>query len=574
MTEKRRLGPEPFEQAFKALTGHDEAHDWQRSLAALSDCRSMTIRIPTGLGKTEGIMSVWMWNRLLGGKCTDSWPRRLVWCLPMRVLVEQVLDTAAEIAERLPAECRPIVAPIMGGEDAGEWYLWPERPAVLVGTQDMLLSRALNRGYGSGRARWPMEYGLLHHDALWVMDEIQLMDVGLATSAQLQAYRDYDRPKALRPCHTWWMSATLQPDWLHTVDTADRHAEWARDPIVIGEKDKTNGLWSIKKSVDRQEFGTNKKDVFDFAEKIADEHSKIAKSQQGRVTLVVCNKVDRAVETYEALLSIRREEDLELIHSRFRPEERKRWRAEFLNRAACEQGDTDRIIVATQVIEAGVDISANCLITELAPWPSLVQRFGRCARYGGSGRVLVVKRGEDEKTALPYANEELKNAWKALGSIDDVGIDTLEQYESSLKTEEKARLYPYEPEHLLLRSEFDELFDTTPDLTGADLDISRFIRSGDERDLQVFWREVSVDQTPGKEDQPQRDELCPVPFLEARAWLCEPKKPRLRKSMRAWVWDWLDGEWKSATRDILLPGRIVCVDARCGGYLVELCAAE
>jgi CRISPR-associated endonuclease/helicase Cas3 len=28
--------------------------------------------------------------------------------------------------------------------------------------------------------------------------------------------------------------------------------------------------------------------------------------------------------------------------------------------------------VATQVVEAGVDISARTLITELAPWPGLV----------------------------------------------------------------------------------------------------------------------------------------------------------------------------------------------------------
>jgi len=33
----------------------------------------------------------------------------------------------------------------------------------------MLLSRALNRGYASGRARWPVEFGLLNQDALWVM---------------------------------------------------------------------------------------------------------------------------------------------------------------------------------------------------------------------------------------------------------------------------------------------------------------------------------------------------------------------------------------------------------------------
>ena len=40
------------------------------------------------------------------------------------------------------------------------------------------------------------------------------------------------------------------------------------------------------------------------------------------------------------------------------------------------QAGVDRIIVATQVVEAGVDISATTLVTELSPWSSLVQRFG------------------------------------------------------------------------------------------------------------------------------------------------------------------------------------------------------
>lgn len=52
----------------------------------------------------------------------------------------------------------------------------------------------------------------------------------------------------------------------------------------------------------------------------------------------------------------------------------------------------------------------------------------------------------------------------------------MESHEESLSPERRVRLYPYAPAHLLLRREFDELFDTTPDLTGADLDISRFIR--------------------------------------------------------------------------------------------------
>ena len=55
----------------------------------------------------------------------------------------------------------------MGGEDSGEWDIHPEREAILIGTQDMLLSRALNRGYGMSRYRWPMHFGLLNNDALW-----------------------------------------------------------------------------------------------------------------------------------------------------------------------------------------------------------------------------------------------------------------------------------------------------------------------------------------------------------------------------------------------------------------------
>ena len=262
-----------------------------------------------------------------------------------------------------------------------------------------------------------------------------------------------------------------------------------------------------------------------------------------------------------------------MVHSRFRPAEREGWRDRFLSRAACSR-DADRIIVATQVVEAGVDISAGCLITELSPWPSLVQRFGRCARYGGTGRVLVVDRGRGETTVAPYLPEELESAWEALHALQDVGIAALESHEESLTPDARAALYPFNPAHLLLRREFDELFDTTPDLTGADLDISRFIRSGDERDLQVFWVDLAKAESPGRKRRPQRRELCAVPFLKARNWLCGEesktnRKPKLLPRTRAWVWDWIDGEWKRADRASLLPGRVVCVAAACGGYRTD-----
>lgn len=564
-------------------------HDWQQSLAAAQAPRSRLVRIPTGMGKTLGVLAAWAWHRL--HLRNDTWPRRLVWCLPMRVLVEQTDDVVRGALDRLALlwdgtadhTGKVGVHLLMGGADpGGDWNLFPEECAVLIGTQDMLLSRALNRGYASGRARWPLEFGLLSHDALWVMDEVQLMDVGLATSAQLQAFHDQDAGKGFRPRHTWWMSATLQPFWLKSVDTESRYDDWPRDPSIIPIAQRGSGLGSIRKTLTLASIGAEEAKA--FAERAFDEHRKfVDDGEHGRITLVVCNTVHRACATFDALHALVPAQHVELVHSRFRPAERVAWRQRFLSRAACAAG-VDRIIVTTQVVEAGVDISAGCVVTDLAPWPSLVQRFGRCARYGGSGAVLVVDRGRDESNAPPYGVEELEAAWAALGNIGDldgdVGIARLEAFEDGLDDEGRKTLYPYDPRHLLLRREFAELFDTTPDLTGADLDISRFIRSGEERDLLVFWLDIpkqqkgAPKQEPSRRRRPRRDELCAVLFLRARDWLCGQetkanRKPRLRAGVRAWVWDWLDGAWVVPDRSTLTSGRVVCVAADCGGYRVE-----
>jgi CRISPR-associated endonuclease/helicase Cas3 len=473
----------------------------------------------------------------------------------------------------MPEAIRPAVHLAMGGEDPGEWFLYPERPAIIIGTQDMLISRALNRGYAAPRARWPMEFGLLNHDALWVMDEVQLMDVGLATSGQLQAFRQQDQAKHLRPCHTWWMSASLQPDWLKSVDTEQYWEEWIRNPCQIPLEQRSGGLWDVRKSLATDIIPFDDDDR--FAQRILEEHQQLIDGDFGRITLVMCNTVERACRTFAALHKQGRKDGLELVHSRFRPAEREVWLQSFLSRDACTRG-VDRIIVATQVVEAGVDISAGCLVTEVAPWSSLVQRFGRCARYGGSGTVLVVKRGDDERSALPYSQEECDSAWDAVTRLvaEGVGLAALEAFELSLSRDGLKRLYRYAPRHLLLRREFDELFDTTPDLTGADIDISRFIRSGEERDLHVFWIDLPDKASPAADRRPHRRELCAIPFLKARDWLCgaetkSNKKQQLHAGMRAWIWDWLDGAWRVATRESLLPGRVVCVAAECGGYSRE-----
>lgn len=561
-----------FLHFFQKLTSYDTPHPWQSELAALEACLNRLIRAPTGFGKTLGILATWLWHRLL--RNDDRWPRRLIWCLPMRVLVEQTED---EVRKGLAAldmlwdghgehHGKVGVHLLMGGVDGGDWHLHPEQCAVLIGTQDMLLSRAMNRGYASPRARWPMEFGLLNHDALWVMDEVQLMDAGLATSGQLQAFRDEDAHagKGRRPCLTWWMSATLQREWL-TKSPETTPLARSMPLTTIPASGRVGHLWDDVSKPCQLEPIKNEKGL---ATLVAQKHLSAGRGANGP-TLVVVNTVDRAVAVFESLMNNRglQGTDLRLIHSRFRPAERVSWRADFLNRAACAPG-TDRIIVATQVVEAGVDISAAVLITELAPWASLVQRFGRCARWGGKAQVVVAD--QNSKSTAPYEEGELNAARDALKNLTDVAPSHLEAFEE-FHPEILPSLYPYAPRHLLLRHELNELFDTTPDLTGADIDISRFIRSGEERDLHVFWSDVPAKTAPEPTLRPTREALCTVPFLKARDWLCgkessATKAPRLKPEMHAWVWDWLDGAWRGAERRDLFPGQTVLVASECGGY--------
>ncbi|MGF1643460.1 MAG: DEAD/DEAH box helicase [Thiotrichales bacterium] len=567
---------EEFFQALASLPAGTRPHAWQVALHQHPICSSHLIRIPTGFGKTFGVLATWLWHRAL--RSDEGWPRRLVWCLPMRVLVDQ---TEAEVRAALARinrlwngegdhDGQVGVHVLMGGTEPGEWHLYPERLAVLIGTQDMLLSRAMNRGYGSPRARWPMEFGLLNQDCLWVMDEVQLMDVGLATSTQLQAFRrdDAEEGKAQRPCHTWWMSATLQPDWLaKSPDTTALVHDLA--DTKIPKHDRVGHLWS---DVAKPHKLLPIKDAKTLAKQVLAWHDEAGNCAAGP-TLVVVNTVERATELFDALRTDkqrRSDSDLRLVHSRFRGAEKARWRSEFLNRNACAPG-TNRIIVATQVIEAGVDVSAALLITELAPWANLVQRFGRCARWGGTARVVVADfEYTTDKASAPYRLDALNAAREALRALEDVAPLHLERFEDD-HPEWLDALYPYEPRHLLLRHELDELFDTTPDLSGGDIDISRFIRSGEERDLQVFWADVPTQHEPLIEQQPGRDALCTVPFLKARDWLCgkesaTTKAPRLKPNMRAWIWDWLAGDWRRAERRDLYPGQMVLIAAECGGY--------
>jgi CRISPR-associated endonuclease/helicase Cas3 len=564
-----------FNEFFRTATGGCDPYPYQQRFAE-ADPLPHLLRAPTGAGKTATAVLGWLWRWLSQKPGT---PRRLVYCLPMRVLVEQSERAAKGWIKSLSLDV-PIHV-LMGGVNTEQWFLHPEKPAVLIGTQDMLLSRALNRGYAASRFHWPIDFGLLNNDCLWVFDEIQLMGVGLATSAQLEAFRRHFG--AYGQAKTVWMSATLLPSWLETVDLRAYVANLRTlaltdaDYQAAGLKERWEGPKPIKRAMATVD------DLPHVAQLVREKHV------PGSLTLVVVNTVDRSRKLFEQLQKVyqpakrsrrggvRREPqtpaapppDLKLIHSRFRPRERQAW-MDWLKSAPPPEG---RIVVSTQVVEAGVDISAQTLWTDLAPWPSLVQRFGRCNRRGefardnGAQIYWIDVPAKDDKGAAPYTKEELDAARKHLEKLEDADLKSLHDFFETLSDKQREELFPYDPLHVIRRKDFIDLFDTTPDLAGNDVDVSRFIREGDDLDVQVFWRTEKppsgeLDSKEARQLAPARDELCPVPVREFREFV-EKKKAVFR-------WDPLDGRWIKARREDIYPGQVFWIPKDQGGYSLEI----
>lgn len=545
-----------FEALFRRATGH-APYPYQCRLAD-QDRWPSVITVPTGAGKTAAVLLAWLWRRRFhpDPRVREGTPRRLVYCLPMRVLVEQCakavqtyLTNAGLLADGRANGIQIHV--LMGGEPEEDWYLYPEREAVLMGTQDMLLSRTLNRGYVLSRFRWPVAFGLLNNDVLWVLDEVQLMGAGLPTSAQLAAFRQ--RFGAFGPCRTVWMSATLRPEWLQTVD---HRAPGAEDILELDADDTSHEVLRVRlyapKGLRQLAVGKTPGAAAyprDIARHAAFLH------KPGTRTLVVLNTVGRARDVYRTLVepAVWREQrkdrpDVVLLHSRFRPPDRLANLERVL--APLDARGPGQVVVSTQVLEAGVDMTCAVLVTELAPWPSMVQRFGRCNRYGERADAQVWWVDVPDRFAAPYEAEDLRAARELLRGLEGASAAPAHLPDPA----------PLQSDHdVLRRRDLLDLFDTAPDLAGNDVDVSRFVRDVRETDLRVCWRSWPAGPPPEGWPRPVRNELCPAPVGELRDWL-------RGRGREAWVWDHLDRAWRRARPDELWPGQVLVLRSESGGY--------
>jgi CRISPR-associated endonuclease/helicase Cas3 len=401
-----------FRRAFEILTANPRGpFPWQESLFLnwLSQGRIPTsCCLPTGMGKTN-IVAVWLIALGYGAEV----PRRLVYVVNRRTVVDQTTNEVERLRDNLSKLKLPgldvLAISTLRGQfaDNREWSADPSRPAVIVGTVDMIGSRLLFSGYGVGFKARPLHAGFLGQNALIVHDEAHLEP---AFQKLLEKIADEQTQcKDFAKLRVMELTATTRTT--NGSSAFELTAEEKKPPEVIPESTENepsiHTVWRRLKA--------RKKLVLTAAEDEKTVPGKIARIAEGykdqqAAVLVFLRSVEAAKAVREELRktgrparlltgTIRGKERDELVET----DEFKR----FLKDAV--QGETV-YLVCTSAGEVGIDISADYMVCDLSTFDSMAQRFGRVNRYGlrADTRIDVVcpsKFDDKDKLNLNPARE-------------------------------------------------------------------------------------------------------------------------------------------------------------------------
>ena len=415
--EKGASRMRPFEQAFEDLTGHPP-FPWQQGLykRLVDGDAPARCNLPTGLGKTS-VIHIWL---IALASAPTRVPRRLVYVVNRRTVVDQATREAERLREnlgkipalaaRLKGLCAmeaapPLAISTLRGQfaDNGEWAADPARPAIIVGTVDMIGSRLLFSGYRAGSWQLARHAGLIGHDALIVHDEAHLEPAfqGLIKWVEQRQKRD----GSLRCLRVMAMSATGRDDDGQVV-------------LTLSDSD-------LQHSVVRQRFSEVKKALHlhphdPKANKLTDELVNLAGEHADKNVRVIVyvRQPEDAKKVHDGLigrLSMAGEgkdssSRVALLTGTIRGYEREQLLGHPAMHGLLNSHDAQgrRIaptqttwLVATSAGEVGADFDADHLICDLAPMDALIQRLGRVNRRGGEGRSartdVVLDRPEKRK---------------------------------------------------------------------------------------------------------------------------------------------------------------------------------
>ena len=389
-----------FSTTFKALTGNPPfPWQWRLYQRFCAGDFPASCNLPTGLGKTSVI---YIWLLALAAAPTQV-PRRLVYVVNRRTVVDQSTRETEKLRSKLPSvpavetalwslcavqpteeekqakpETRPLAISTLRGQfaDNEEWSFDPARPAVVVGTVDMIGSRLLFSGYGIGRYDRTHQVGLLGCDTLLVHDEAHLTDPFQQLLNAITREQGSERA-ADRGFKVLELTATT------------RHREGRPPPFGLGSEDESHPI--VKQRLDAAKTITlhPAKDVTGEIVKRAAEHK-----ESGRAILVFVQTPDQVNEVKEKLSGREHKvpaENIVTLTGTMRGYERDRLAAGnspvFARFLPDANPDSQTVyLVCTSAGEVGIDISADDVVCDLSTYESMAQRLGRVNRRGGIDR--------------------------------------------------------------------------------------------------------------------------------------------------------------------------------------------
>jgi CRISPR-associated endonuclease/helicase Cas3 len=372
------------------------------------------------------------WQAANGAICL---PRRLLYVVNRRTVVDQATDVAMKVRNRLrqaqqnnaPAkqvhdalirlcidpddEASPLAISTLRGElaDNREWQSDPARPAIIVGTVDMIGSRLLFSGYGVSRRMRAFHAGLLGQDALLVHVEAHLTPAfGKLMRRVVQWQRDRQEPRSLQLLE---LSATQrgEADVVPFILSADDE----REPEV------QRRLAAVKTLLFKEAA-----EEPSVALAAIIEQALAYKGKPSRVVVYV-RSPKHAKAIADDLARQVGKNRVRLLTGTIRGHERDELSVDQVFR--CFRADPDRnspidaqYLVATSAGEVGIDLDADHLVCDLTTLDSMIQRLGRVNRLGrGDAKIHVVelpaKRRRDED--LNLVDERLSATKDALQSL-------------------------------------------------------------------------------------------------------------------------------------------------------------
>jgi len=395
-----------FKTEFQALTGY-APYPWQQQVfdKLVRGEVPSNLNLPTGSGKTS-VIPVW----LLAFIKNPALPRRIVYVVDRRSVVDQatavvekmVLQLSPEVQNALKAYTLENEAVLgvstLRGEfvDNGEWSKLPFRPAVLVGTVDMVGSRLLFSGYGDGAYSRSKHAGLLGNDTVVIFDECHLVPAFETLLRNIG-----NAGGKLKPFFAMTMSATSN----------------SADSISLSDDDLANATLSqrlkAKKTVQLRETPQPLKVIAKLALENPPART-IVFVQSPRDVVDIADVLKKQYSNVVALTgTIRGKERDELVDNPV-------FQAFTLSAEPAEP----HFLIATSAGEVGIDLTCARMITDASSAASLVQRFGRCNRFAEAKKAEIYVVFSKSEVKKKGAEEDYTKKTRTKWSQDDLDFIT------------------------------------------------------------------------------------------------------------------------------------------------------